>query len=360
MGGAVLPPAGFGARSDALRHTDTTQNDGTPNVDLLFLGTSSGTPTRARNVTGLALLEDTGKGWHLVDCGEATQHQVLRTPLSLHELRAVFVTHVHGDHCYGLPGLLASAGMHGRKAPLHIVAPAGIEEWVQTTLRLTRVWLPFELHFHAAESLGEWRGGSLRVEAVALSHRVPCYGYRFSEARPDPRLNIDKLDRHGIPRGPLWGQLIRGTDVQYEGRLLRSDDYLIFDRPPRRVVVGGDNDRPELLTEACQGAQVLVHEATYTRAVANDARADFGHSTAAAVAAFAEQAGLAHLVLTHFSARYQADPKRSPSIEDIRAEAAALYRGRLFLAEDFARFHLGRDGELHRIEPDRRGDGHAP
>lgn len=322
-------------------------------MDLLFLGTSSGSPTKARNVTGLALLEETGKGWHLVDCGEATQHQVLRTPLSLHELRAIFITHVHGDHCYGLPGLLASAGMHGRKAALPIIAPAGIEEWVRTTLRLTQVWLPYELHFHAAESLGEWRGGSLRVESIALSHRVPCYGYSFTEARPDPRLDIDKLDRDGIPRGPLWGQLIHGIDVQFEGRTLRSDDYLIFGRPPRRVVVGGDNDRPELLAEACRSAQVLVHEATYTQAVAGDARGDFGHSTAAAVAAFAQSAGIPNLVLTHFSARYQADPKRGLSIEEIRAEAAARYQGRLFLAEDFARFHLGREGELQRVEPGR-------
>lgn len=322
-------------------------------MDLLFLGTSSGSPTKARNVTGLALLEETGKGWHLVDCGEATQHQVLRTPLSLHELRAIFITHVHGDHCYGLPGLLASAGMHGRKAALTIIAPAGIEEWVRTTLRLTQVWLPYELHFHAAESLGEWRGGNLRVESIALSHRVPCYGYSFTEARPDPRLDIDKLDRDGIPRGPLWGQLIHGIDVQYEGRTLRSDDYLIFGRPPRRVVVGGDNDRPELLAEACRSAQVLVHEATYTQAVAGDARGDFGHSTAAAVAAFAQSAGIANLVLTHFSARYQADPKRGLSIEEIRAEAAARYQGRLFLAEDFARFHLEREGELQRVEPGR-------
>ncbi|TBW07576.1 MBL fold metallo-hydrolase [Azotobacter chroococcum subsp. isscasi] len=319
-------------------------------MDLIFLGTSSGTPTRTRNVSGLALQEETGKGWHLVDCGEATQHQVLRTPLSLHELRAIFITHVHGDHCYGLPGLLASAGMQGRKAPLEIVAPDGIEEWVRTTLRLTRTWLAFELNFHAVESLGEWRGGNLRVEAVALSHRVPSHGYSFTEARPDPRLDIDRLDRHGIPRGPLWGQLARGIDVQHEGRTLRSDDYLIFGRPPRRVVVGGDNDRPGLLAEACRSAQVLVHEATYTQAVANDARADFGHSTAAAVAAFAQAAGIANLVLTHFSARYQADPKRGPCIEDIRAEAAAAYRGRLFLAEDFARFRLGRDGELQRVE----------
>ena len=320
-------------------------------MDLLFLGTSSGTPTRARNVSGLALLEDTGKAWYLIDCGEGTQHRLLRTPLSLHDLRAIFITHVHGDHCYGLPGLLASAGMMGRKAALAIIAPQGIEAWVRATLGMSQSWLGYELEFHAVETLAEWRSPNMRVEAAELSHRVPSYGYCFSEARPDPRLDIERLERDGVPRGPLWGQLARGLDVEHAGRTLRSDDYLSFSRAPRRIVIGGDNDRPELLAAACRGAQALVHEATYTEAVANDARNDFGHSTAAAVARFAAQAGLANLVLTHFSARYQKNSGRGPSIDDLRVEAAAHYPGELFLAEDFLRLHLNKAGRLVRIEP---------
>lgn len=319
-------------------------------MDLLFLGTSSGTPTKARNVTALAVLDDTGKGWYLVDCGEATQHQLLYTPLSLHGLRAIFITHVHGDHCYGLPGVLASAGLAGRTEPLEIIAPLGIAEWVRTTLRISQTALPYELRFHAVESLGEWRNRQLRVDATALSHRVPSYGYRFTEARPDPRLDVEKLDREGIPRGPLWGQLAHGFDVQHQGRTLHSDDYLLATRAPRCIVVGGDNDRPQLLADACRDAQVLVHEATFTQAVTNDERSLFGHSTAASVATFAQASDLPNLVLTHFSARYSARPARGLSIENIRAEAAAVYRGRLFLAEDFARFRLGKDGVLLRVE----------
>lgn len=315
-------------------------------MDLLFLGTSSGTPTRARNVSGLALLEDSGKGWYLIDCGEGIQHQLLRTPLTLHGLRAIFITHVHGDHCYGLPGLLASAGMARRQEPLDIIAPAAIEDWVRSTLEMSQSWLPYALRFHATETFHGWRNPQVRVEATALSHRVPSWGYTFSETRPDPRLNIDKLDHDGIPRGPLWGELIRGHDVEHEGRTLRSEDYLLLSRPPRRIVIGGDNDRAELLREACQDAHVLVHEATYTQAIAEAGKADFGHSTAAQVAAFAQAIGVPNLVLTHFSARYQNAPNRGLSIEDIRAEAAARYRGKLFLAEDFLRLGLGKDGTL--------------
>ncbi len=318
-------------------------------MDLLFLGTSSGIPTRARNVSGLAMLEDSGKGWYLIDCGEATQHQLLRTPLTLHGLRAICITHVHGDHCYGLPGLLASAGLARRREPLDIIAPEGIEDWLRATFAMSRTGLPFELRFHATESLGQWRTPQVRVEVAALSHRVPSYGYSFTEARADPKLAIDRLERDNIPRGPLWGQLARGFDVEHEGRRLRSETYLDFGRRPRRIVIGGDNDRPELLADTCRAAQVLVHEATYTQPAATAARDQFGHSTAAQVAAFAENVGLPNLVLTHFSARYQAKADGGFSIEDVRAEASAAYRGRLFLAQDFMRLHLDKDGELRPV-----------
>jgi len=318
-------------------------------LDILFLGTSSGAPTRTRNVSGIALLEETGSAWYLVDCGEGTQQQLLRTPLSTHDLQAIFITHVHGDHCYGLPGLLASAGMHGRKNPLTIVAPAGIEGWIKSTQQLTQLFLPFKLHFLATETLADWNIGPLRVDAIALSHRVPSFAYRFTEAQREPSLDTEALARDGIPQGPLWGELRKGMDVVHAGRTCRSGDYCRFPHPPRRIVVGGDNDRPELLGDACRQAQVLVHEATYTREVAARVGAGTGHSTAAAVASFAQDMGVPNLVLTHFSARYQPHPGQSSSMEDLRAEAAAYYRGRLFLAEDFARYRLGKAGQLSRV-----------
>ena len=318
-------------------------------MDLLFLGTSSGTPTKSRNVSGLALLEDSGKGWYLIDCGEATQHQLLHTPLTLHGLRAVFITHVHGDHCYGLPGLLASAGMTRRQEPLDIIAPVAIEGWVRATLEMSQSWLPYELRFHATETFEGWRNRHTHVEAVGLSHRVPSWGFTFTEARPDPQLNTDKLDRDGILRGPLWGQLARGYDVEFEGRSLRSQDYLLPGRPPRRIVIAGDNDRPDLLREACHNAHLLVHEATYTQPVLQAGKTDFGHSTAAQVATFAQEVGLPNLVLTHFSARYQNVPGRGLSIEAIRAEATQRFSGRLVLAQDLMRLRLSKQGELQQI-----------
>ncbi len=315
-------------------------------MELLFLGTSSGTPTKTRNVTALALIEDQGSAWSLVDCGEGTQHQLLRTPLSVRDLQAIFITHVHGDHCYGLPGLLASAGMSGRQVPLTIVAPQGMEAWIRSTQALTQVHLPFPVEFIRAESMQGLSSGRSVVDAIELSHRVPSYAYAFTEAVVEPALDTCKLLSEGVPQGPLWGQLKKGLDVEHQGRKLRHADYLTRRHAPRKIIVGGDNDRPELLTAASQGCQVLVHEATYTADVAAKVGPGVGHSCAKRVAAFARSVGLPNLVLTHFSARYQSDAHPGPSIEDIRAEAASAYEGQLYLAEDFARYRLERTGSL--------------
>lgn len=320
-------------------------------MELLFLGTSSGTPTKARNVTALALIEDQSSAWSLVDCGEGTQHQLLRTPLSVRDLQAIFITHVHGDHCYGLPGLLASAGMGGRQAPLTIVAPQGIEAWLHATQALTQLHLPFAVEFIATESMHGVQVGGLAVDTIELSHRVPSYAYAFTETRVEPVLDTRKLEREGVPQGPLWGRLKKGQDVEHAGRRLQHADYLSHPHPPRKIIVGGDNDRPELLAEASRGCQVLVHEATYTADVAAKVGPAVGHSCAQRVAAFAQSAGLPNLVLTHFSARYQSGAQAGPSIEDIRTEAARVYRGQLHLAEDFARYRLDRTGHLMAVGP---------
>lgn len=318
-------------------------------MDLLFLGTCAGVPTKSRNVSATAVIEASGSHWYLVDCGEGTQHQLLHTPLSIRDLRGIFITHVHGDHCFGLPGLLASAGMSGRTEPLDLILPGALHEWVRLSLAASDTYLPFELRLLAVERLEDWRSETVRVNTVQLSHRVPSVGFVFTELNPEPRLDVQRLDAEGIPRGPLWGDLAKGLAVEHAGRVLRGQDYLRASRPPRTLIVCGDNDNPELLAEVARDADVLVHEATFTEAIIERTGATFGHSTAAAVAHFAEKAGVRNLVLTHFSARYQANPQRSPCIDDVREEAQAHYSGNLTLAQDLQRYHIGRDGCLSAV-----------
>lgn len=323
-------------------------------MDLIFLGTSAGSPTKTRNVTALALCEDRGSGWYLVDCGEGTQQQLLRTNLSVNSLRAIFIPHVHGDHCYGLPGLLASAGMNGRTTPLKIIAPKGIKEWFESTQVHTHLGLPFDLEYICSDTLPTVAFDFLSVSTTALSHRVPSYAYSFGENQVEASLDTEKLNSEGIPQGPMWGDIQKGIDVLHQGKIIDGAEFLRFDNVPRKIVIGGDNDNPSLLRDACNNSNVLVHEATFTKDVAAKVgqviAQNLGHSYAELVSVFAESVAIPNLVLTHFSPRYQSNSDASPSIRDIYNEAASVYHGALFMAEDFARYRLSKNGSFRQVE----------
>ena len=317
-------------------------------IGLTFLGTSSGVPTRRRNVSGLAVHTGPGAQWLLVDCGEGTQHQLLRTRLNLRDLQGVFITHSHGDHILGLPGLLASAGMQGRQTPLALVAPRAVLDWLHAVPDL---FLPYPLHATAWDEPGAgaplWQGGeaahTVQVRPHALVHRVPSVAFEISVQRHSHRLDGERLRALGLPPGPLWGALQAGDDVTWQGSLIANADVLHHTTQTQTLVVGGDNAEPQRLREVCARAQLLVHEATYTRAVLDKVGPQYMHSCAADVARMAAQAGLPNLVLTHFSPRFD---NQADGLEPLRTEAAAHYPGHLVLAEDLARYTLHDDGRL--------------
>ena len=319
-------------------------------MDLLFLGSSSGVPTRERNVSALAVIAEQGKHWWLIDCGEATQHQLLRTNLSIHDLQAVFITHLHGDHCYGMPGLLASAAMHGRKQALQVIAPRVVIQWLQATQELTQLYLPYPVIWHEVENLGLWHDEVWQVSAHSLSHRVPSWAYKFNERHPRMLLQTDKLLAAGIPRGPLWGQLQQGVAIQYANRLWQASEFLRPQGKARSLLLCGDNGEPEILREVINGVDLMVHEATYSDEIAQRLGADFGHSSALQLARFAASSQLPNLIMTHFSARYGSEAQHSPNIRELEQEAAAVYAGNLFLARDFARFRITREAQLSQLE----------
>ncbi len=317
-------------------------------MEMIFLGTSSGVPTRNRNVSATVIKRQDKKPWCLVDCGEGTQHQILHTKLSLVHLSAILITHVHGDHCYGLPGLLASAAMAGRKDPLIIMAPKAIKDWVASCQAVTETYLSYEIQFiDTALQDQPVDLPDFTVKPWPLSHRVPSFAYSFTERHIEQALDTEQLDRAGIKPGPIWGQLQQHEFVETAtGARLRSADYKLPARKPRQVIIGGDNDSPDLLLPAVAGADLLVHESTYTEAVARRVGPGPQHSTAQQVAQFATRAGLKNLILTHFSARYQPDGPEGANILELEHEARAEYAGTLYLANDFDRFRLDKTGTL--------------
>lgn len=317
-------------------------------MNLLFLGTSSGVPTRQRNVSGLALL-GASKQWCLVDCGEATQHQILRTKLSLNKLSAILITHVHGDHCYGLPGLLSSASLAGREKPLTIVAPKAIQAYILQVAELTKMHLTFEIIFVPIEEVTavEQIMTYWNINVCSLSHRVPSYGYVFQETEMPSRLNVDALEKAGIPPGPEWGKLQRGESVtRSDGTILSPESFLLPPAKGRKLIVCGDNDQPELLSDEAKNTDLLVHEATFTDDWIAKAGNTYGHSSAGQVARFAQAASIPNLILTHFSARYAGQKNDENGLTVVEDEARASYGGNLYLAKDFEEYKLNIHGEL--------------
>lgn len=317
-------------------------------LGLYFLGTSSGVPTKERNVSGIAVTLPEPKSWVLVDCGEGTQHQILNSPLSLPSLKAICITHVHGDHCYGLPGLLASAGMSGRKEPLLIVAPKEVEQMFYAVKDSTDLHLPYEVKFVETNSKTGYEVDGVSVIAIELSHRVPSHAFCFDASSSKQTLNRDKLVTDGIDRGPMWGEIQKGNDIDLDGgNIICAADYLDVEPISERIVVAGDNDDPNLLSNVMQSADVLVHESTYTEELLEKVGAGPQHSSALRVAKFAESCGVKNLVLTHFSARYHSKNDGSKnSIDEVRLEAERVYSGNLFLANDHDEFELSDRGKL--------------
>lgn len=317
---------------------------------LTFLGTSAGVPTIERNVTALALAIDDAKQWYLVDCGEGTQHQLLRCRYTLNHLKTVFITHVHGDHMYGLPGLITSASMQGREAPLTLCAPDGVEQFVMAALRYSDVTgLPFDLEFVRSDQPGfYYQDHQVSVTSHPLSHRVPSFAYRFAEKTFPTQLNIEQLEKLAVPRGQLWGLLQKGQTVMLaDGRQIHPEQVMQPAPASRIAMIAGDNNQPELLIDALHGAHLLVHEATLTEAALQKAGPVWMHSSARMVAKAAQASGVPNLILTHFSGRYQRTPKAGAnSVHALQAEAETFYSGHLALARDFSTWQVERTGRL--------------
>ncbi|WP_019638623.1 ribonuclease Z [Paenibacillus fonticola] len=275
-------------------------------MELYFLGTNAGVPSLERNVTSLALrmLEERRAIW-LFDCGEGTQHQILRSPLKLSKLEKIFITHLHGDHLFGLPGLISSRAYQGGDEPLTIYGPVGLKQYIHTSLELSESRISYELNIVEHEGGLLFEDESFRVEASLLDHRVTSYGYRIIEKDLPGKLDCSVLESYGIRPGPIYGKLKRGETVQTpDGRILEPSEVLGKPKKGRIVTILGDTRPCGSVLTLAQSADVLVHEATFLHELKDTARTYF-HSTARQAAEAAREAGVGQLFLSHFSSRYK-------------------------------------------------------
>jgi ribonuclease Z len=274
------------------------------------LGTSAGRPTLSRGASALAIAAE--GAWVLCDCGEGAQVAALRAGLSLSRLDAVLVTHLHGDHFNGLPGLLGTLGLEGRERPLTVAGPRGILALLETLARAGSLGIG-TLPVRIVELDGE--GGSVElpdqedflVVARPLAHRVPTYGYRVSLPDRPGTLDVENALAAGIPPGPLLAEVKEGrTVVLPDGRRVDGSRFVGPSRRGPSVAYALDTTPCKDAVELGRGADVLVHESTYENARAELARSR-GHSTGVEAARIAAEAQAGTLLLTHFSPSVDAE-----------------------------------------------------
>jgi ribonuclease Z len=306
-------------------------------VQVTFLGTSSGVPTRARNVSAVALrLPQRSELW-LFDCGEGTQHQFLRSDLRVSQLSRVFVTHMHGDHIFGLPGLLASLGLAGSCDGIDLYGPDPLRDYLEGVMRTSSMRISYPLRTHRVKEAASSGAvllddDDISVRCTLLTHRVPAYAYRVDQKPRAGRFDVAQAQALGIPPGPIYAELKAGREVVLEdGRIINGASLCGPERPGCSVMYCTDTVFCDAAVELATGVDLLIHESTFAHAEAEMAFAR-QHSTSTMAAQTALAAGVKQLALTHLSPRYV--PGNPVTADDLLAEARAIFPN-TELAKDF-------------------------
>jgi len=292
-------------------------------MQITFLGTSSGVPTRSRNVSSVALrLPQRAELW-LFDCGEGTQHQVLRSDLKVSQLTRIFVTHMHGDHIFGLMGLLASCGLAGNVEHVDIYGPPDLEEYLKACRRYSQTHFSYPVKVHTVSPGVVYEDAEYTVSCELLKHRVPAFGYRVIEKDRTGHFDVEKAAALGIPSGPLYGKLKRGEEIMLpDGRRVNGSDFCGPTLIGRKLVYCTDTVFCESAIALAEDADVLIHEATFAHQDAELAYQRL-HSTSTMAAQVALAAQVQQLIITHLSPRYA--PGNSIEPKDLLLEARSIF-----------------------------------
>ncbi|KHF40286.1 ribonuclease Z [Halalkalibacter okhensis] len=302
-------------------------------MEFHFLGTGSGVPSTSRNVSGLVVrfLQKKSTQW-LFDCGEATQHQILQSPITLSKIDRIFISHLHGDHLFGLPGLLCSRSAQGAKTPLTIYGPEGVEAFVQTALTISKSFLSYDIHIITIHEGIIYEDCSIKVEAMGLDHVMPSYAFKLTEADQQGSLKVELLRELGIEPGPIYQRIKQGETVELpDGRTINGAEFIHENKKGRTVVIAGDTRPLEQMVSFADSANLLIHEGTFREEKKSHAE-QFGHSTITDVASLAKRAKVDQLILTHISSRYAGEEDeleeeaRSVMAETIVAYDLMVYR----------------------------------
>lgn len=273
--------------------------------EVTILGSSSATPVYNRNPT--AQLLNCNEKYYLIDCAEGTQQQLIKYGLKASKIDYIFISHLHGDHYFGLIGLLSSMHLNGRIKPLHIFAPKAIKEILELQFKYSETLLKYELVYFeidANQAAVIFENSDVTVETIILNHRIPCTGFKFTEKKRLRKLLVEKLEQENIPID-LYPLLKRGVDLELpNGDVLLNIDYTVDSARPRSYAYCSDTLYDERYFESIKDCDTLYHEATFLHEML--ARAEETHHTTALQAAqVAEIVGAKKLLIGHFSSRYK-------------------------------------------------------
>ena len=295
-----------------------------------ILGCGSALPTLQHNAS--SQIVELREKLFMIDCGEGTQIQLRRLRIHFSKIIAVFISHLHGDHCFGLPGMISTFGMTGRTAPLHIYAPAAFEPILEQTLSFFCQGLEFKVVFHAVDTTQNkvvYEDRSLTVETIPLQHRIDCCGYLFREKPILPHIRRDMIDFYKIPISQI-NNIKAGADwVTPEGEVIANSRLTTPAEPARSYAYCSDTRYIKTLHELVKGVSTLYHESTYSAEDAERARL-YWHSTSQDAAKVARDASVGKLLLGHFSARYNNESQLLDEAKEIFPNSYLTREGATF------------------------------
>ncbi len=312
---------------------------------VIFLGTSAGMPTLKRNVPAIALMFSLTNEFWLFDCGEGTQQQINQTNLKLSKLTNIFITHLHGDHIFGLPGLLATRGLLGVKKPINIFGPVGLEGYLQSALEHSSTYLPYTYNIYLIKktkfltpNLLE-KIGIISIYCAILNHHMDSFGYTLIKRDIKRNLQVDKLLKLGIPPGPIYKKFKEEDKVQLEdGRIFQTSDFITEGICLKKLCYCGDTTLSVNAISLSERADLLIHEATYGATNQEKARQHY-HSTVEDAINVARRAKVKRLALTHISPRYD-NVKNISNKYNALQEQFSRDDPEIIIAEDFMELEI--------------------
>ncbi len=292
-------------------------------MQVTFLGTSGGTPTSLRSLSAVAL--DRGSEIIMFDCGEGTQRQMAKAGLNLNKIEKILISHIHGDHILGIPGILQTLSLLNREKELFIYGAEGIIEFIKAVRKT--IWFnpTFPIFVDQVKEGLVCTEKDYSIYAAYNDHVLPGFGYALVEPVRPGKFYPERARVLGVPEGPLWSKLQRGEDIMLNGKIIMSNEIVGPSRPGRKIVYTGDTRPSKAIVELAKKADLLIHDSNYDEDYVEMAR-EKGHSTALQAAQVAVEADVNKLILTHFSPRYE-------SIDLMLLHAKAIFQNTI-IAED--------------------------